>query len=258
MIQIQNVSKSYNGKDKAVNSISLDIRDGEILGFLGPNGAGKTTTLKMMTGILEADEGEILINGISIRSNPLEAKRQFGFVSDDPNIFLRLKGREYLAFMADIYGVDAKDRAMRIETLAREFGMEQALADRIQNYSHGMRQKVILMGALVHEPPVWILDEPMTGLDPQSAFLLKQKMRHHADSGKTVVFSTHVLEVAEKVCDRVAIIDKGRLLFCGPIDELRQQREGGADSSLESIFLRLISEDEQVAAAAGALDGEGR
>ncbi len=237
MITISNVSKSYNQETLAVDNISLEVRDGEIFGFLGPNGAGKTTTLKMMTGILEPTSGTININGFDIIKDPLEAKFQFGFVSDDPNVFLRLKGAEYLKFLADIYLVPGNLRQERITRLANEFEMETALGDKIQSYSHGMRQKIVLMGALLHNPPVWILDEPMTGLDPQASFILKNMMRQHADAGKTVIFSTHVLEVAEKVCDRLAIIDKGKILFCGTIDELRAQQ---GDSSLESIFLKLV------------------
>lgn len=237
MITISNVSKSYNQETLAVDNISLEVRDGEIFGFLGQNGAGKTTTLKMMTGILEPTSGTININGFDIIKDPLEAKFQFGFVSDDPNVFLRLKGAEYLKFLADIYLVPGNLRQERITRLANEFEMETALGDKIQSYSHGMRQKIVLMGALLHNPPVWILDEPMTGLDPQASFILKNMMRQHADAGKTVIFSTHVLEVAEKVCDRLAIIDKGKILFCGTIDELRAQQ---GDSSLESIFLKLV------------------
>ena len=222
MIEIIDVNKSYNGKNKAVDNISLTIRDGEIFGFLGPNGAGKTTTIKMITGILSADSGKITINGIDIEKNDLEAKKQFGFVPDNPDMFLRLKGIEYLNFMADIYDVPSNVRKERIEALANRFEMSNALSDQIQSYSHGMRQKIIIMGALIHEPEVWILDEPMTGLDPKSSYVLKEMMKEHANRGKSVFFSTHVLEVAEKICDRVAVINKGKILFCGTLDELRE------------------------------------
>lgn len=247
MIKITDISKSYNQETMAVDHINLDVRDGEIFGFLGPNGAGKTTTLKMMTGILEPTTGSISINGFDIGKNALEAKFQFGFVSDDPNIFLRLKGTEYLKFLAEIYLVPGELRQERITALAREFEMETALGDKIQSYSHGMRQKIVLMGALLHNPPVWILDEPMTGLDPQSSFILKKMMRNHADAGKTVIFSTHVLEVAEKLCDRVAIIDKGKILFCGTVAELKSQQ---GDRSLETIFLQLVGADNEATRAA--------
>ena len=249
MIKITDISKSYNQETMAVDHINLEVRDGEIFGFLGPNGAGKTTTLKMLTGILELTTGSISINGFDIGKNALEAKFQFGFVSDDPNIFLRLKGTEYLKFLAEIYMVPGELRQERISTLAREFEMESALGDKLQSYSHGMRQKIVLMGALLHNPPVWILDEPMTGLDPQSSFILKKMMRSHADAGKTVIFSTHVLEVAEKICDRVAIIDKGKILFCGTIAELKAQQ---GDRSLETIFLQLVGAENGESASASA------
>ena len=243
MITIKQASKSYNGKVKAVDRIDLTVENGEIFGFLGPNGAGKTTTIKMITGILSPDEGEIKVNGHDIVREPLAAKRAFGFVPDDPNIFPRLKAIEYLRFIGDIYQVPAADRTARITMLASRFGLSDALADRIQSYSHGMRQKLMIIGALLHNPDVWILDEPMTGLDPRSSFVLKEMMREHADSGKSVFFSTHVLDVAEKVCDRVAVIDRGRILFCGTIADMREHFR--SDSSLESMFLELVGEAEE-------------
>ncbi len=237
MIELFNVSKTFGGTVKAVDNISLTINDGEIFGFLGPNGAGKTTTIKMIAGILNADSGDIKINGFDIRDNAIEAKRQFGFVPDDPNVFLRLKGFEYINFMADIYEVPEQDRKSRIEDLSERFNMVEALGDQLQSYSHGMRQKIVLIGALIHNPDVWILDEPMTGLDPKSSFILKEMMREHVDKGKTLFFSTHVLEVAEKICDRVAIISKGKILFCGKIGEMKEQFK--SDESLEKMFLEL-------------------
>ena len=237
MIEIKNISKTYSGQVKAVNQLSLTVEAGEIIGFIGPNGAGKTTTLKMMTGILNPDEGEILLNGINIQTSPLKAKQQFGFVPDTPDIFLRLKGIEYLNFMADIYDVDENTRRERITKYAEAFQMTSALNDKILSYSHGMRQKIVLMGALLHQPKVWILDEPLTGLDPKSSYLLKEMMKEHAAKGNVVFFSTHVLEVAEKLCDQVGIIDRGNLLFTGSLDEMKTHfaKEG----SLESIFLEL-------------------
>ncbi len=241
MIELKNVSKTYAGSVLAVDQLDLTIQDGEIFGFLGPNGAGKTTTIKMITGILKPDQGQILINGKDIQQEPLEVKKLFGFVPDDPNIFLRLKGIEYLNFMADIYNVNTEIRQERIENLSQRFDMRSALHDQIQSYSHGMRQKIMVMGVLIHEPPVWILDEPMTGLDPRSSFVLKEMMREHADENKTVFFSTHVLEVAEKVCDRVAIINKGTILFCGNMEEMRKQFK--SDESLEKMFLELTDNE---------------
>lgn len=241
MIKIDKVSKTYNGKTKAVDNISIEVKEGEIFGFLGPNGAGKTTTIKMITGIISPDQGEIDINEKSIIRQPLEAKKEFGFVPDNPDMFLRLKGIEYLNFMGDIYGVDSEERKKRIEKFASEFEMREALGDKIQSYSHGMRQKIVIMGVLIHDPNVWILDEPMTGLDPKSSFKLKEMMREHADNGNSVVFSTHVLEVAEKICDRVAIINKGKIMFCGTLEELRKEKN--ANDSLEKMFLEMIENE---------------
>ena len=237
MIEIKHVTKTFGSKT-AVDHIDLNIPAGEIVGFIGPNGAGKTTTIKMMSGVLEPDEGDILIDGKSIRSEPLEAKKGFGLVQDSPVLFLRLKGIEYLNFMGDIYEVESSLREQRIASLADTFEMRDALNDKILSYSHGMRQKIVLMGALIHEPQVWILDEPMTGLDPQSSFHLKQMMKEHAAKGKTVFFSTHVLEVAEKLCDKIAIISHGKIVYFGTLDDLRA---GHGDQSLEELFLEVIS-----------------
>ena len=241
MIELINVNKSYSGIVKAVDDLTLTIPEGQITGFLGPNGAGKTTTIKIITGVLNADSGSITINGTNIRENPLEAKRQFGYVPDNPDMFLRLKGMEYLNFMADIYNVPGELRKKRIQELAESFEMEAALNDQIQSYSHGMRQKIVIMGVLIHDPSVWILDEPMTGLDPKSSFTLKEMMKTHAAAGKTVFFSTHVLEVAEKLCDRVAIINKGKLLFYGTMEEMRENFR--SNGSLEKIFLELTENE---------------
>lgn len=241
MIELLGVSKTYNGKTKAVDNINFTVNDGEIFGFLGPNGAGKTTTIKMLTGIAKPDGGKALINGIDIVNEPIKAKKEFGFVPDSPDMFLRLKGIEYLNFMADIYEVSKEDRIKRIEDLAARFEMEGALKDPLMSYSHGMRQKIIIMGVLIHNPSVFILDEPMTGLDPKSSFILKEIMREHANNGKTVFFSTHVLEVAEKICDRVAIINKGKILFCGTLVEMREHFK--KDESLEAMFLEMIGNE---------------
>ena len=236
MIEIKHVTKTF-GTKKAVDDLDLTIPTGEIIGFIGPNGAGKTTTIKMMTGVLNPDEGDILINGKSIQKEPLEAKRQFGLVPDSPDMFLRLKGIEYLNFMGDIYEVDTQVRQQRIEALAETFEMKEALNDKILSYSNGMRQKIIIMGVLINEPEVWILDEPMTGLDPQSSFRLKQMMKEHAAKGKTVFFSTHVLEVAEKLCDKIAIIAHGKMIYFGTLEDLRAQH--GENQSLEELFLEV-------------------
>lgn len=238
MIEIRNVSKSYVKDKKIIEDLNLQIKDGEIFGFLGPNGAGKTTTIKMITGVLEIDEGDILVDNISIKENPIEAKKCFGFVPDSPDLFLKLKGIEYLNFLADIYNVSKEDRKEKIEKYAKMFDMYDSLNDRIQNYSHGMRQKIVVIGAMLHSPKNWILDEPMTGLDPKSAHDLKGLMREHAGSGNSVFFSTHVLEVAEKLCDRIGIINKGKLIFIGTYEEMKKKFKE-EDVSLEELFLEI-------------------
>ncbi len=251
MIVLNQVSKSYGGKIKAVDQIDLTVKNGEIFGFLGPNGAGKTTTIKMITGILTPDSGEITLNGIDLGKEPLRAKKTFGYVPDDPNVFPRLKAMEYLQFMSNLYDVPADLRAQRFEEMATQFDLKDVLGDRIQSFSHGMRQKLMIIGALLHHPDVWILDEPMTGLDPRSSFQLKEMMRQHADSGRTVFFSTHVLDVAERVCDRVAVIDRGKILFCGTIAAMREHFK--SSDSLEAMFLELVEQDPKKAAG---LDGD--
>ena len=206
MIKLTQLTKSYTKTKKAVDNLSLTISDGSITAFIGPNGAGKTTTLKMMTGILKPDQGEVLINSFSMKNNPIDAKKQFGFVSDNPDSFLRLKGIEYLHLMGDIYEVEFEKRIELIEHYSRRLGIYDTLNDKILSYSHGMRQKIMIVGALIHQPNILILDEPLTGLDPQSAYELKEIMREFSKEGKTVLFSTHVLEVAERLCDKICII----------------------------------------------------
>ena len=237
MIEIKNVSKSYIKDKKQIDNLTLRINDGEIFGFLGPNGAGKTTTIKMITGILNIDEGDILIDGKSIIENPIEAKKNFGFVPDNPDMFLKLKGIEYLNFIADIYKINSKDRKEKIETLSKRFEIYDNLNDKIQNYSHGMRQKIIIIGVLLHNPKNWILDEPLTGLDPKSSHDLKELMKEHSKNGNVVFFSTHVLEVAEKLCDRIGIISKGKLIFVGTYEQIKNKFK--ENSSLEDIFLEI-------------------
>ena len=238
MIIIKNVSKSYKKGSPVIEDINLEINDGEIFGFIGQNGAGKTTTIKMMTGILEIDEGDIFIDGKSIKNNPIEAKKRFGLVPDSPDMFLKFKGIDYLNFIADCYEVSKKERIELIEKYAKEFEIFDELENTIENYSHGMRQKIVIIGVLLHNPQNWILDEPITGLDPKSSFDLKQIMKEYASSGKTVFFSTHILEIAEKLCDRVAIINKGKIIFVGTLEELRKKY--GEEKSLEEIFLDII------------------
>lgn len=241
MIKIENVSKSYVKDKKSVDSLNLEIKDGEIFGFLGPNGAGKTTTIKMITGILNSDEGDILIDNKNIKLEPLEAKKQFGYVPDNPDMFLKLKGIDYLNFIADIYEVSESDRSTKIEYLAKEFEIYENLEETIQSYSHGMRQKIVIIGVLMHNPKNWILDEPMTGLDPKSSFKLKELMKKHVEQGNSVFFSTHILEVAEKLCDRVGIINKGKLIFVGTMKELKEKF--AEDGTLEQLFLEITENE---------------
>lgn len=241
MIKIENLSKSYVKGKKSVDNLNIEIKDGEIFGFLGPNGAGKTTTIKMITGILNPDEGDVWIDGKSITKDPLEAKRKFGFVPDNPDMFLRLKGIEYLNFLADIYEIDEETRRQRIKELTTQFEIYDSLGSQIHTYSHGMRQKIIICGVLLNNPKNWILDEPMTGLDPKSAYDLKEKMRKHTREGNSVFFSTHVLEVAEKLCDRVGIINKGKLVFVGTFEEMKKQFK--ENKSLEELFLEITDHE---------------
>ena len=191
----------------------------------------------MITGILDIDEGDILIDGMSIKTSPLEAKKKFGFVPDSPDMFLKLKGIEYLNFMADIYEISKEKRLKKIEEITKKFEIYDDLNNQIQSYSHGMRQKIVICGALLSEPKNWILDEPMTGLDPKSSFDLKEMMKAHAKSGKTVFFSTHVLEVAEKLCDRVGIINNGKLVFVGTFEQLKERFK--EEGTLEELFLEI-------------------
>ena len=237
MIEIKNISKEYKKNKKVINDINLEIKDGEIFGFLGPNGAGKTTKIKMITGILEIDKGDILIDGKSIKQEPIEAKKQIGLVPDNPDVFIKLKGIEYLKFMADIYEVSTQDRVKRIKELSEKFEINNVLNNKIESYSHGMRQKLIIIGVLLHNPKNWILDEPMTGLDPKSSFELKNMMREHANQKNTVFFATHILDVAERLCDRIGIIDKGKLLFVGPYEDLKKELK--ENKSLEELFMEI-------------------
>ena len=241
MIEMKNVSKSYIRGQKVIDNINLEIKNGEILGFIGPNGAGKTTIIKMMTGILDIDEGDILIDGKSIKKQPYEAKKEIGLIPDSPDMFLNLKGIQYLNFMADIYRVSEEDRKKIIKDLSKTFEIEDALNEKIESYSHGMRQKIVIIGTLLHSPKNWILDEPITGLDPKAIYDLKIMMREYAKKGNVVFFSTHILEVAENLCDRVVIINKGKIIFIGKIEELKQKMK--ENNSLEELFMEIISND---------------
>lgn len=240
MIQIEHVTKTYNNAVRAVDQLNLTVNNGEIVGFIGPNGAGKTTTIKILTGILKPDSGSVIIDHYDMAKEPLKAKQAIGYIADSPDMFLRLKGIEFMNLISDIYKVPTDVRRERIQTFANRFDLTDVLDEPMQNYSHGMRQKMMVAAALVHDPAVWILDEPLTGLDPKSAFALKNMMREHADAGNSVLFSTHVLEVAEKLCDKVIIINHGKTLFYGTLDELTARYP---DMDLEKIFLEMTAHE---------------
>ena len=239
MIKAENLSMVYGKDFKAVDGLSFDIKPGEIVGFAGPNGAGKTTAIKMLTGILKPTEGSATINGFDIVKEPIKAKESFAYVADNPDILLQLSGIEYINYIANLYKVPMEKREDRIFELADRFEIRESLGRPMKEYSHGMRQKTMVIAALIHNPPSWILDEPMTGLDPTAAFELKQMMKEHAEKGNAVLFSTHVLEVAEKLCDRIIIINHGKSLFQGTVDELKEKNPG---MDLEAIFIKMIGE----------------
>lgn len=240
MIEINNLTKIYSGSVKAVDNISLRVEPGEIFGFLGPNGAGKSTTIKNIVGLLRPTEGNIKIAGYDVVKETENAKMSIGYVADEPLVMEKITGVEYLNFIANVFNVPPKTRAERAEKLLEHFKLTKAVKDPIATYSHGMRQKISLIAALIHNPKIWILDEPIVGLDPESAFILKEMMRIHANAGNTVFFSTHVMEVAEKVCDRIAIISKGKLQFVGTVAKLREVR---GDESLEKLFLEVTGSE---------------
>lgn len=232
MLNIEHLTKTY-GEKKAVDDLNLHIAPGEIYGFIGHNGAGKTTTLKSVVGIQQFDQGEITICGISVKENPLACKKQIAYIPDNPDLYEFMSGIQYLNFIADIFGVGAADRKERIHKYAELFELTADLAQPIAAYSHGMKQKLAIISAWIHEPKLIIMDEPFVGLDPKAAHLLKGMMREVCDQGGAIFFSTHVLEVAEKLCDKIAIIKGGRLIRSGTMEEVR------GDDSLEEVFLEL-------------------
>lgn len=235
MLNISHLTKTYGDK-KAVDDLSLHIAPGEIYGFIGHNGAGKTTTLKSAVGILQFDSGDIRIGGVSIKDDPLSCKKQLAYIPDNPDLYDYMSGIKYLNFIADIYGVSAQERRERIHKYAELFELTGDLAQPISAYSHGMKQKLAIISAWIHEPKLIIMDEPFVGLDPKASHLLKGMMRELCDRGGAIFFSTHVLEVAERLCDKVAIIKGGKLIRCGTMDEVK------GDTSLENVFLELEEE----------------
>ena len=235
MLKINNLTKIYGSK-RAVDGLSLHIQPGEIYGFIGHNGAGKTTTIKSVVGILQFDEGEIYIDGMSIKDKPLECKKIMAYIPDNPDLYEFMTGIQYLNFVGDVYGVGGQERTELIGKYAKEFGIEDSLAMAVSGYSHGMKQKLAIIAALIHNPKLVIMDEPFVGLDPKASHQLKEIMRSICDAGGAIFFSTHVLEVAEKLCDKVAIIKNGKLIKSGTMDEVK------GDESLESVFLELEEE----------------
>ena len=243
MIEIRGLSKSYDkGRVQAVKGLDLHVRKGELFGFLGPNGAGKTTTLKVLVGLLKPDAGTVLLGGVDVRREPLKAKALFGYCPDEPVLYERMSGARFLAFIADVYRVDPAVRAARVAELAERFEMKDALGEVVASYSHGMRQKLSLMSALLHDPEILVLDEPIVGLDPRAAFTLKETLRGLCDRGRTVFFSTHIMEIAERLCDRVGIINHGELVAAAPLEELRR-KAGGENATLERLFLAMTDDD---------------
>lgn len=236
MLRIEHLTKTYGDK-KAVDDVSLHIRRGEIYGFIGHNGAGKTTTIKACCGILQFDSGEIYVDGVSVREDPLACKRKIAYIPDNPDLYDYMSGIQFLNFIADIFGVPQQERQERIHRYAEVFELTGDLAQPISAYSHGMKQKLAIISALIHEPQLVILDEPFVGLDPKATHQVKELMRGICDRGGAIFFSTHVLEVAEKLCDKVAIIQKGKLLRSGTMEEVK------GDDSLESVFLELEGDD---------------
>ncbi|HFU4460557.1 TPA: ABC transporter ATP-binding protein [Streptococcus suis] len=241
MIQFNHVTKAY-GDTLALDNLDLTIESGEIFGLIGHNGAGKTTTISLLTSIIEASQGTITVDGLQLEENRDEVKKRIAYVPDSPDIFLHLTAFEYWHFLGKVYGVDKETVDQRINKLATLFDMTARQYEPIDSFSHGMRQKTIIIGALIPNPDIWILDEPLTGLDPQASFDLKQMMKDHAKGGKTVLFSTHVLSVAEQLCDRIGILRKGRLIFVGSLEELKSHYP---DKDLETIYLELAGRQQE-------------
>ena len=237
MLEIINYSKSYNGTTKTVDNINLTVKEGDLFAFIGHNGAGKSTTIKSIVGILDFEEGEILINGLSIKKNPVECKKQIAYIPDNPDLYESITGIKYLNFIADIFNVSKEDRKEKIEKYATMFGILDSLNDYIGTYSHGMKQKLALISAFIHDPKILILDEPFVGLDPKASFLVKQAMRDFCEKGGIIFFSTHILEVAQKLCNKIAIIKNGRLVTTGLMEEIT------GDASLEDVFMELTDHE---------------
>ena len=233
MIEIKNVSKSYDGNKKAIDNISFNVEDGSIFAFIGHNGAGKTTLIKSIIGIHDFDSGEILINGKSIKDNPIECKKMMAYVPDNPDLYENMKAIDFINFICDMYGISKNDRIENIKKYSQIFEMEKNLNDDISSFSHGMKQKIAIIAALTHNPDILVMDEPFVGLDPKSVFSMKEIMHEMVKEGKIIFFSTHILDVAEKLCDYVAIIKNGKIIKTGKMKDIK------GDTSLEKVFLEL-------------------
>ena len=236
MLKVENLTKYYGDK-KAIDSINIEVKPGEIFGFIGHNGAGKTTTIKSIVGILEFEEGNVYIDGVDIKKYPIKVKKKIAYIPDNPDIYENLTGIEYLNFIADIFDISVSDRKEKILKYARLFEIEDNLSDIISSYSHGMKQKLVLISAFIHNPKLLVLDEPFVGLDPKAAFELKKLMKDISKNGGSIFFSSHVLEVVEKLCDVVAIIKDGKILTCGTVEQTK------GNESLEEVFLELINDE---------------
>ena len=235
MLKIEGLKKTYKGGKRAVDGLDLEVKAGDVFGFIGHNGAGKTTTLKCVAGILDFEEGDIYVGGKSVKESPIDCKKQMAYIPDNPELYDYLTGIQYLNFIADVYGVAAEDRTQKIERYAKEFEISEWLGDLISAYSHGMRQKLAIISALIHSPKLLILDEPFVGLDPKASLKLKELMRERCNEGGAIFFSTHVLEVAEKLCNKIAIIKGGKLVVSGDTEELTTGK------SLESVFMEVVN-----------------
>lgn len=246
MIEFTDVTKDYDGK-LALNHLNLTLESGEIVGLIGHNGAGKSTTIKSLVSVINPTQGQIFVDGKELSSNRLEIKKKIGYVADSPDLFLRLTANEFWELVATSYDMTTAEVEARLGELLAIFDFASHRYEVIESFSHGMRQKVFVIGALLSDPDIWVLDEPLTGLDPQAAFDLKQMMREHANKGNTVLFSTHVLEVAEQLCDKIAILKKGELIFYGTVEDLKAQHP---DQSLETIYLGLAGRREEVSSDA--------
>ena len=236
LLEIKNYTKRYGDDKKAVDNISLSVEKGDIYGFIGHNGAGKSTTIKAIVGVLDFTEGEILIEGQYVKDKPMDCKRKMAYIPDNPDIYENLTGIQYLNFIADVFDISEQDREKRIKYYGDKFEITEALGDLISSYSHGMKQKVAIISALIHEPKLMVMDEPFVGLDPKATFILKEIMHEMCENGAAVFFSTHVLDVAEKLCNKVAIIKKGKLIASGTMEELTKGQ------SLESVFMEVVNE----------------